>query len=95
MWLELVLLGIETPGEEDWTGQTQVVEQCLSELKKIRNAQAGNGKSMDGLNRAMLNLRAMAIAMKQRDRVMVVDTAKAACAALSREAGTRRKLRRV
>jgi hypothetical protein len=87
-------LGIETQGEEDWSGQTQVVEHCLSELKKVRKAQTGKGESMDGLNRAMLNLRAMAIAMKQRDRVMAVDTGKAACAALSREAGKGRKLRR-
>ena len=95
MWLESVLLNLETPGEDDWTGRTEVLERCLSELKRVRKAQADNDESTDGLNRAMLNLRAMAIAMKQRDRQMAVESGKAACAALSQESGSTLRPRRV
>ena len=82
-FLEAILLGLETK-EEDWNARLEAVEFCLSEMEKAQNYQRGRTRSSECLECAILNLRAMRIAVKQRDRPMALQMGKAVFGALSK-----------
>jgi hypothetical protein len=85
VWLDAVLLALETPGEQDWNCRIETAELCLSALKTTQIYQKGRTRSAESLERAMLNIRAMMIALKQRDRKMALETGRAALALLRRD----------
>src|SRR5438046_1986256 len=76
--LKEILRALKTPGEEDWGRRIETVELCLSEIKQTQGC-----SSPETVERASLNLRAMLVAMRQRDRFMTRQMGRAACAALS------------
>ena len=84
--LETVLKGLDKPGWEDWTGRIELVELCLSDMQKAQGHRSDHHQSTENLERAILNLRAMLVALKQRDRVMARQMGRAARSAISRYA---------
>ena len=81
--LETILLGLETK-EEDWNARLEAVELCLSEMQKAQNYRRSRTRPSEYLERAILNLRAMRIAVKQRDRPMALQMGEAVFGALSK-----------
>ncbi len=81
--LETILLGLETK-EEDWNTRLEAVELCLSEMQKAQDYRRNRTRPSEYLERAILNLRAMRIAVKQRDRLMALQMGKAVFGALSK-----------
>ena len=81
--LETILFGLETK-EEDWNARLEAVEHCLSEIQKAQDYRRRRARPSEYLERAVLNLRAMRIAVKQRDRLMAVQMGKAVFSALSK-----------
>src|SRR5256885_17088658 len=65
--------------EADWTRRIAIVERCLTAMQQIQ----GNRSNAETLDRTILNVRAMLLAMKQRDRVMTRDMGQAALLTLS------------
>ena len=81
--LETILLGLETK-EEDWNSRLEAVELCLSEMQKAQKYRRSLTRSSEYRERAILNLRAMRIAVKQRDRPMALQMGEAVFGALSK-----------
>ena len=81
--LETMLLGLEA-NEGDWNTRLETVELCLSEMQKAHNYRRSRTRSSEYRDRAILNLRAMRIAVKQRDRPMALQMGKAVLGALSK-----------
>ena len=81
--LGTILLGLETR-EEDWNARLEAVELCLSEMQKAQNYRRSRTRPPEYLERAILNLRAMRIAVKQRDQPMALQMGKAVFGALSK-----------
>ena len=77
--LKPVLRALKTPGEEDWTRRIEIVEACLSEINQTQDSRS----NPETVERAIINLRAMLVAMKQRDRIMTRQMGRAAFSALS------------
>src|SRR5580698_10849156 len=80
--LETILLGLETK-EEDWNARLEAVELCLSEMQKAQTYRRSRTRPSEYLEHAILNLRAMRIAVKQRDRLMALQMGEAVFGALS------------
>jgi hypothetical protein len=85
--LETILLGLEAK-EEDWNARLEAVELCLSEMQKAQDYRRRRTRPSEYLERAILNLRAMRIAVKQRDRLMALQMGKAVFGALSKTEGS-------
>ena len=81
--LKTILVGLETK-EEDWKARLEAVEICLSEVQKSQNYRRNRTRPSDYLERAILNLRVMRVAVKQRDQPMALQMGKAVFGALSR-----------
>ena len=81
--LEAILLGLEAD-EGDWNGRLEAVELCLSEMQKAQNCRRSQTRRSEYRERAILNLRAMRIAVKQRDRPMALEMGEAVFGALSK-----------
>src|SRR4051794_40260237 len=79
--LQFVLSGLKAPTEADWKRRIEVIELYLSEMQKTQAYRS----NPEIVQRAILNLRAMLVAMKQRDLLMTRQMGKAALSALSRE----------
>ena len=80
--LVTILLGLEAK-EEDWNARLEAVERCLSEMQTAQDYRRRRTRPSEYLERAILNLRAMRIAVKQRDRLMALQMGKAVFGALS------------
>ena len=82
--LEAVLLELETSDKKDWKAIIQNVDRCLSEMKTVQAYRKGRSPSLESLERAILNTRAMRVAVKQGDRGMALQMGRAAFWALSK-----------
>ena len=72
----------ESPADDDWQAQTEVVETCLAEMAEMSEPTINSSKGVesryvhrpaaDKLNRAMPHVRAMLTAMRARDRTQAL-----------------------
>jgi hypothetical protein len=81
--LKAILFGLET-NQGDWNSRLEAVELCLSEMQKSQTYRRSRTWPSEYRERAILNLRAMRIAVKQRDQPMALQMGKAVLGALSR-----------
>jgi hypothetical protein len=68
----------ESPPDDEWKAQTEVVEACLAEMAEMSEPTVNSSRGIesryvhrpaaDKLNRAMPHVRAMLTAMRARDR---------------------------
>jgi len=82
VWLKGVLSRLKTAGEEDWNSQIEITKLHLSEMQETQGYQKSRTPSTEHLELVILNIRAMMVAMKQRDREMALEMGRAAASAM-------------